>query len=96
MLTPCLEIEALKLQKRSLSKELETDNRNLSRVKAEIAKRREMLEKKMAMIRNMEQKKDGYDDLVVQGEEALTKIAENSQRIMTSIDNYCDDNSNKF
>lgn len=50
----------------------------------------------MEMIRGLEQRKNGYDDLVVQGEEALNKICDNSQRVVNSIEDYCDDISGRY
>ena len=79
-----------------MDKELELDIKNIQRIKSQIEERSAALEKRLEAVRELEQRKESYDNLVGQSQEAYQKITENCHLLITGINDYCDNLQNKF
>lgn len=80
----------MRKQKASLQRELQVDRQNLQRVTAKIQAGEQKQDMMMNRVNELERRKDGYESIIEKGEEAYHKITENSGKLVSCIENYCD------
>ena len=90
-----IEIQNLRRQKQSLQKELEIDRKNLAKVRQQLVTKEEKQRGLMDRVNALEERKEAYEAIISKGEEAYEKMVMNSGKLVTCIENYCKETTEK-